>query len=95
MVDILQSVMEMFRERSKPVTAYRERIVQALEDGDQTPEIVSIRDAIASHYKKHQESNGAIVLLPPDNDTTSPPTTTVTSLSNSKISLVTTRRNKK
>ena len=91
-----REIMEMFREKIKPVTAGRERIVQAVINGDQTPKIVSLRDAISSHYKKSQEISDTIILLPPDVATTSQPTnsqpTTVTSLINSKVSQVTTRR---
>lgn len=81
----------MFREKIKPVTASWERIVQAVNNGDQTPEIVSLRDDISSHYQKSQEISDTIILLPPDVATTSQPTT-VKSLINSKVSQVTTRR---
>ena len=91
-----REIMEMFREKIKPVTAGRERIVQAVNNGDQTPETVSLRDAISSHIKKSQEISDTIILLPSDVATTSQPTnsqpTTVTSLINSKVSQVTTRR---
>ena len=90
--------MDLFRKRREPVTAFREKFVNALKKDAGSEEVVSMRaamDEFHNNLTKAKPLPENITLMPPDDITNSQCSNiSATVTNNLKVSQVTTRRSK-